>query len=312
MMKIKIKWLDGKMVRWLGMFFLYSYLSIYLYASGPGTHGMDFLKLKLSARQLGMGNTFIAVADDVNTQFYNPSGLINLAGQELTFTQLSYLQGITYRHAGYGIPGVKGKGATSFGFSILQSRIEETDIQSNRIGDIMTTGMVWTLAHARRVIKSFSLGLCAKMVTFQLGDNSASTNAFDIGGYYAIPESGFSVGCVAENLSGKYKFIEQEESISANYKLGVARKFLQPKLTLAFDVINSENSYYYNLGLEQRIIKLIDLRAGYKIGYDLETYSLGIGINHKLKWLDEIQFDYANVPMGELGVVNIFSLITRF
>lgn len=281
-------------------------------ASGAGTHGMDFLKLKLAARQLAMGNAFVAVADDVNTQLYNPSGLVNLAGQELTFTNLAYIEDINYMYIGYGIPGAKKKGATSFGFSLFQNKIEETDIQCNRIGDLMTTGMVWSVCHARKIGKNSSFGLELKEISYQLGDYSANTLACDIGGYHEIPATGFSVGFAVENWASKYSFIEEEESIAVNYKLGVAQKFREINSILALDIINSENKYYYNLGLEQRLMKIISLRAGYKLGYDLETYSLGAGINCKAKWLDEIQFDYVFLPMGELGNISGFSLVTRF
>ena len=44
-------------------------------ATEVGTTGNAALKIGVGARAAAMGNTFVAIADDVNTIYWNPSGL---------------------------------------------------------------------------------------------------------------------------------------------------------------------------------------------------------------------------------------------
>ncbi len=44
-------------------------------ASGPGTSAATFLELGFGARPLGLGEAYVAVADDVSALHYNPAGL---------------------------------------------------------------------------------------------------------------------------------------------------------------------------------------------------------------------------------------------
>ena len=48
-----------------------------------GTSGLQFMDIPVSARAVGMGNTFIAVANDASTLFINPAGMENIAGGEV-------------------------------------------------------------------------------------------------------------------------------------------------------------------------------------------------------------------------------------
>ena len=45
------------------------------FAAGPGTSAATFLKLGFGARPLGLGEAYVAVADDAAALHYNPAGL---------------------------------------------------------------------------------------------------------------------------------------------------------------------------------------------------------------------------------------------
>ena len=46
-----------------------------LWASGPGTTAADILKIGVGARAIGMGEAYVAQADDVSSLYWNPAGL---------------------------------------------------------------------------------------------------------------------------------------------------------------------------------------------------------------------------------------------
>ena len=54
-----------------------------------GTAGVQFLKVGVSARAIGMGS-FTAVADDASALYFNPSGLVQLTMPEGTFSYIHY------------------------------------------------------------------------------------------------------------------------------------------------------------------------------------------------------------------------------
>lgn len=75
-----IKWLDSKMVRWLGIrIFLPIFLSIHLTTFSYGA----FNDFGVGAKTIGLGSVYTAVGDDIYAAFYNPAGLSYLKRGQL-------------------------------------------------------------------------------------------------------------------------------------------------------------------------------------------------------------------------------------
>ena len=53
-----------------------------------GTFGGQFLKIGTSARATGMGSAFTGVADDATSVFWNPGGLVNVLGNEVSLNHV--------------------------------------------------------------------------------------------------------------------------------------------------------------------------------------------------------------------------------
>ncbi|MEI6845724.1 MAG: hypothetical protein WCK36_01600, partial [Candidatus Firestonebacteria bacterium] len=90
-----------------------------------------FNMINSSARALGMGNAFVAVADDITSILDNPAGLANLSSLEATFTGSKVAWGIdsideSFTALGYS---VKGLGAVGVGYySFTHSLYAENSI----------------------------------------------------------------------------------------------------------------------------------------------------------------------------------------
>ncbi len=69
-----------------------------------GTTAATFLKIGVGARPSGMGEAFLAVADDVNAVYWNPAGLAFLKRQEVTAMHSEWFQDIRYDFAAYARP----------------------------------------------------------------------------------------------------------------------------------------------------------------------------------------------------------------
>ena len=68
----------------LVMSFIVSVSAPSLYAGGPGSTGAVELKIPVGPRAIAMGQAFVAVADDANAVYWNPAGLNQLGGSEIT------------------------------------------------------------------------------------------------------------------------------------------------------------------------------------------------------------------------------------
>ena len=278
-----------------------------------GTTGMEFLKIRSAARPLGMNSAFVAVADDISTLAWNVGGLANLSQQEFIFSYFNYIDGIGYYNLGYAIPGKFG--TLGFGFSFQSFTLEEMDAQYNSKGEIVMSDMVVSLAYSQKFRELFTLGVGIDVFSSKIGHYTLTSYGVNLGGLYFAPQ-GFTVGFSVQNIGPKcaYKnddFIGEKQSLPFTIIMGVSKKLLADKILLSSDIVN-DHTLRGNMGAEYRLYKILALRMGYKTGYDTGSFTFGMGINFEPQALDHFQFDYAYLPMGDLGATHCVSIITRF
>ena len=65
-----------------------------------GISSLQFLKLGAGARAAGMGEAFVAVADDASALYYNPAGLAQFDDNEIMFTHTTWLIDLEHEFLG--------------------------------------------------------------------------------------------------------------------------------------------------------------------------------------------------------------------
>jgi hypothetical protein len=73
-------------------------------AGGPGSTSGAFLKLPTGARAIGMGESYTAAGDDVQSMTWNPAGLARMSSRQFTFMHAEWFQGIRYESIAYAQP----------------------------------------------------------------------------------------------------------------------------------------------------------------------------------------------------------------
>jgi hypothetical protein len=117
----------------------------------------SIFELGVSARVLGMGGTFIALADDEAAAFYNPAGL-----PQLSKTKLSSLYTRPFSAYSYGALGAAEKNWGGY-FLILDSdTLEERDLYGNTIGSFRYTSTGIIGGWGRSIDDNISIGLQVK------------------------------------------------------------------------------------------------------------------------------------------------------
>ncbi len=276
------------------------------YAAEVGTTALNFLKLGVGVRAIGMGGAFSAVADDASCIYWNPAGLVQLEDNQVEFMHTNYLLGINYEYIVLAQK-LDEKSALGVSFGWLDSG----DIKRTTINEPGGTGeyfaakdTVATLGTARKMGENLFLGVGIKFMAENLDDQQAQTWAVDLGSIINLtPELYLSGGI--QNLGGKMTFMEEEERLPLNYRVGIAYKPSSNGFILALDLNQPvDNELCVNIGTEFNNGPLA-LRGGYASGpADIGSgFSFGFGLK-----LLQFGLNYAWVPYGKLGDVHRVSL----
>ena len=213
-----------------------------------------FLRIEPDSRAAGMGNTGVAMADDANTMFWNPSGL---AFQENTRVGLTHANWLPEFNANlfyeYLVGTYHVEGIGTFGGNVRYLNLGETEIRDPS-GNVLGVSNSFQLAvgssYGVKVSERLGVGTSLRFIYSKLtsgtregiGDGSAYTFATDLSALYRsapFPLGGadatFSTGLNISNLGGTLDFNEQrlgKDPIPASFRIG-------PALTIDFDEYNS-------------------------------------------------------------------------
>jgi len=297
-------------------------------AKGPSTSGAIILKQTSGARALGMGEAFVALADDVNCLYWNPAGLTQIRNHELSMMYLNGLVDSWFGSIGYAHPlGAKGKkwgrrisgvkgvseaqkfyGTIALGMAFFQAGKITLDPEGKTVvaeqDYLITLGYgypLWRGAIIRRPGLRFeeerqsiiSLGLNIKIISSTLvGDYSAMAYAGDIGvlGKFLLGSNSLRIGAAVQNLGTKLKFEEEGDPLPFTIRVGCSYEMNFGKehvLAVAAEGVKpNDNEIRGNVGVEYWYKEIFALRSGYKIGYDLDGFTAGVGFNWQGYGLD--------------------------
>src|SRR2546426_4819186 len=69
-----------------------------------GTSSGSFLRIGVGARATGLGESFVAVANDPSAIYWNPAGLASLQRSELLLSHIQWPADIRYEHVAWVLP----------------------------------------------------------------------------------------------------------------------------------------------------------------------------------------------------------------
>jgi len=296
-------------------------------AKGPSTSGAIILKQTSGARALGMGEAFVAIADDVNCLYWNPAGLTQIRNHEISMMYLNGLVDSWFGFVGYAHPfGAKGMrqrreigrirevpqrgkyyGTIAIGMTLFQAGKLTLDPEGSTVvaeqDYLVTLGYgypLWRGTVKKRRGLSFeekqsiiSLGLNIKIISSTLVEKySAMAYAGDLGvlGKFILAKNSLSIGLAAQNIGTKLKFEEEGDPLPFTIRAGSSYQMSLGKehsLVVAIEgVKRSDSDFRGNVGIEYWYKEIFALRSGYKIGYDLEGFTAGVGFDWRGYRLD--------------------------
>jgi len=315
-----------------------------------GTTAAQFLKLGVGARALGMGGSFVALANDGTALYWNPAGLTHLSGVNTVFNHNEWVLDITHEFMGLSIP--TGSGGV-VGFSITALTMGKKEVTTVR--EPGGAGLYYSvmdlaagLSYARRLSDRLSYGLTLKYIRLSAYNEVAQTMALDVGSLLRTDFYGLSIGMALTNFGGDLRYegrdlIEKadiDEEIAGNYpsdvllqtepwplplliRIGVSMDVVGPspavlttssnRLTVTVDGEHPNDApAHVNVGVEWSWRETLFLRGGYRLNYDEETLTIGGGVRLSLGALGKTTVNYAVKPLGPFGNTSQMSVEFQF
>ncbi|OGE82273.1 MAG: hypothetical protein A2Y39_03205 [Candidatus Delongbacteria bacterium GWF2_40_14] len=205
--------------------------------SRPSEAGVVFLTISPGARPTGMGDSFVAIADDATASWWNPAGLARQSGRELTFMHANWLPGFNLNDMYYDflaykqeIPGLGVVGGHITYFYLgEQTRTDEYGVE---LGTFRTYETAVSLSYGTDLSDNLFIGLNSKFIYSHLSDSGAGNEkgsgtghsmALDLGMLYQT-EYDIDIGVTITNLGPKISYIdyEQADPLPTTFRAGLA------------------------------------------------------------------------------------------
>lgn len=290
-----------------------------------GTSSLQFLKIGVGGRATGMGESFVAVANDITALYWNPAGLMQFNGFGVHISHSEWL--VDLKHEFFG--GIYRFGNNAAGISITSLHTapmqKTTEFQPTGTGEYFRYGDLGVgLTFARKLTDQFSFGLTFRYVEETLAELKMRGIMFDLGTYYwtGLYNSRFAV--TISNFgpqvkpSGSVNLLEgrtlsqfQSFPPPTIFRIGIAVDPIDNKtnkFTTSLQLNHpNDNAENINIGAEYAYKDFFFLRGGYKFNVDTENFSAGVGFKVPL-YVTQTSVDYSIVNFKDLGFSHRISL----
>ncbi len=246
----------------------------------------NFLKVTNNARIAGMGDAFTAVSDGIDGIVWNPAGLTKVDKFGYTFGYTQWLieskfvtGSLAYNTGQWGVLGV------SFVNFSLPDMPETTTMEPDGTGSMVTAGdLAVGLVYAYQLTDKLSGAASLRFVQSALGPETLSAVSVNVSTLMYTGFQSLRIGMNMKNLGGEQEIVSEKSEMPLVFHTGIAMELYgnlgdPVSLTGSFEgAFFTDREQRWNLGGELWIQNLIALRAGYKLRYDVETWSIGAGL----------------------------------
>jgi Type IX secretion system protein PorV len=298
-------------------------------AQRAGTSSFQFLKIGAGARAAAMGESFVAVANDASALFWNPAGITQFSGNEVTIGHANWFVDIKHQVLGavYHL-----STDDAVGLSVVSLHMDDmertTETQPLGTGTYFTYGdLAVGVSYSRRLTEQFSFGATVRYVEETLDVLKMRGVLVDLGTYYWTGLGTARFSAVVTNFGSQVKPTGtvdlygggqisqfQEFTPPTMFRFGFAIEPYQDesnRVTLSAQLNHpNDNSENISLGAEYGLMKSFFLRAGYKINVDEEQFSAGVGVEQPVGPV-ELGLDYGFAAFARLGNVHRISLLVK-
>lgn len=273
-----------------------------------GTSSGDFLKIGMGAKAVGLGESFIAIADDPSALYWNPAGIVQAEGRQVHFSHTAWFADVNIEYAAYVMPvprlagGVAGIQAAG-----LWTELDETtELSPDGTGRSFTySDFVLGVGYARYFTDKFAFGANLKLFREDLGSEVGggvvTTWLADVGTIYHVGIREMTFAVVITNFgpdldpadgydrisrTGGAPTVQETEFIGfappTAFKIGLSSRLYETEGLRGIGSIEmnrpGDNEETLKLGTEVLVRERLALRIGYDTNADELKLSGGAGL----------------------------------
>jgi hypothetical protein len=294
--------------------------------------GVLFLMIAPGARASGMGESFVAVADDATASYWNPAGLAQQRGTEVALMHSKWFPEFTTdMYYDFACVSHHLEGVGTVGGHIIYFSYGDLPYTSERGPTILDLYHSYEVAisgsFGAEVARDISVGVNLKAIYSDLGpgqnvergDGKAVSYATDLGLLYRSPFPILQFGAMVQNIGPDMMYVDANQSspLPRNFKAGASLHLWNTTynsllLTGDFNLGLVTGEWWTNVGSEYWYAELLALRAGYlydKYG-EVNTTTFGAGLRYHV-----FRFDIGYITAQEghpLADTMRFSLAAAF
>jgi long-subunit fatty acid transport protein len=314
--------------------------------SKTGTTVGQFLLIEPSARMAAMGNAGVALADGIQSVYYNPGALGQLEGTELQVTHSEWFAGINYDYIAAAMPLLR-VGNAFASVTVLDSG--EIDVRT--VDEPLGTGERYTardlaigLGFGSAITERFSAGIQVNYIDETIWHSTLRVMTLNLGTVYRLTETGVKLGASISNYGTTARYdgrdlaiqYDNDESrygdnsalpgakttdkfpVPVLFRVGITapRKLSETsRILLSVDGFHpSDNSESVGLGAEWCWKDSFSLRGGYQSLFMTDSevgLTFGGGLAGSIGER-RFRFDYAWADQGRLQETHRMTLALAF
>lgn len=314
-----------------------------------GTAGLQFLKLGVDARAIGMGEAYTAVSDDISSVYWNPAGLALTDNNQVMFSHTNWFADINHeffaasRYTYYGV----------FALNVSFLHMDQMDITTEDLfGPTGETFSPYNLAvgltYASQFTDRFAFGFTGKFLRESLGWESQHTVngvSVDVGTVYNTGWRNFIIGMSLRNFGPDLEYTidndddglfdedpfdlidndgdglvdeDREEypfKLPMNFSLAIAMDLYRSGNNALISSVQLDNCVdrkeTWNVGAEYKMGPFA-IRGGYQFNYDAAGMSLGFGWRIPVNFaIIDLDYAYTDYSSGDLEEEGILAKAQR-
>ncbi len=251
-----------------------------------------FLLIEPGARAIGMGESYVAIADDATASYFNPAALAGQTQKSINFTHSKWLPGLaddlSYEFLAYSAP-VEGWGNIGLNVALLNlGEQTRTDERGNNQGTFRSYDVALSGAYGAEIGDNMSAGITLKFIRSNLADQGAGIergsgigNSFaaDLGLLWKSTPT-LTFGAVLRNLGPKIAYIDasQADPLPMHIVLGAAYEVMD---TQYHDVLLSLDIYKPLIADGSFVSNLVKAWADDPLGDEFKEIDLHVGGEYK-------------------------------
>jgi len=280
--------------------------------SDAGKYGFQFLKIPAATSLAAMANTGEMNQYSPLTILQHPAAFDWKRGKYVAASQTSWLvdtnlYNIAYRNVMFD---------RSWGLALKyvdHGQFEKRTDNGTLIGYYYPMDLNFAINYAHKLTPDIHAGINLNYIYEKIDTSSAMGFTTDLGLVYRTPIRNTNIDIAFKNIGFTTKMDEEKIDLPFTTELGLATGY---EYTPDFIIYPAVKAIYMNdhddilpaIGVDFRILEILDVKFGYKINYNEEDFSAGIGVIYHSFSIDYAFMNFKN----DLDKVHMFGVGYRF